>query len=133
MTDYIASYYAATINNHSRYPALEEAITCDVCIIGGGFTGLSSALFLIEAGYDVVLLEGARFGWGASGRNGGQVVNSYSRDIDIIEKHYDRTTADNRLLYGGGVVYGARKPEDIDSLILPKLLKTFTQLRGGRY
>ena len=45
---------------------------CDVCIIGAGFTGLSSALFLTEAGYDVVVLEAARVGYGASGRNGGR-------------------------------------------------------------
>lgn len=45
-------------------------------MIGGGYTGLSSALFLVEAGYNVVVLEAARIGFGASGRNGGQLVNS---------------------------------------------------------
>lgn len=74
MTEHVASYYAATANTFAPYPALNEDIRCDVCIIGGGFTGLSSALHLVEAGYDVVVLEAARIGWGASGRNGGQVV-----------------------------------------------------------
>ncbi|MBP2167454.1 gamma-glutamylputrescine oxidase [Erwinia toletana] len=85
---HVESYYAATANPHADWPQLEESIQCDVCIIGGGFTGLSSALYLTEAGYDVVLLEAARVGYGASGRNGGQVVNSYSRDIDVIQQRY---------------------------------------------
>ena len=65
-------------------------------MIGGGYTGLSSALFLVEAGYNVVVLEAARIGFGASGRNGGQLVNSYSRDIDVIEERYGAESA--RLL-----------------------------------
>ena len=73
---YVESYYAATANPHEPWPQLQESIQCDVCIIGGGFTGLSAALYLTEAGYDVVVLEAARVGFGASGRNGGQVVNS---------------------------------------------------------
>ena len=67
------------------HPTLTEQLECDVCIIGAGYTGLSSALHLVEKGYKVVVLEAARVGFGASGRNGGQIVNSYSRDIDTIE------------------------------------------------
>ncbi|MBP1016659.1 FAD-binding oxidoreductase [Serratia fonticola] len=93
MMEHVASYYAASANPHAPYPQLNEAIRCDVCIVGGGFSGLSSALHLSEAGYDVVVLEAARIGWGASGRNGGQVVNSYSRDIDVIEARYGQQTA----------------------------------------
>lgn len=87
------SYYAATANHHQCWPQLTESIQCDVCIIGGSFTGLSSALFLTEAGYDVVLLEAAQIGFGASGRNGGQVVNSYSRDIEVIQQRYGPNVA----------------------------------------
>ncbi|NIF20476.1 MULTISPECIES: NAD(P)/FAD-dependent oxidoreductase [Pantoea] len=94
--EHTASYYAATTNAHQPWPTLQESIQCDVCIIGAGFTGLSSALFLTEAGYDVVVLEAARVGFGASGRNGGQVVNSYSRDVDVIEQRYGKEIA--RLL-----------------------------------
>ena len=90
---HVESYYAASANPHAPWPALQESIQCDVCIIGGGFTGLSSALFLTEAGYDVVVLEAATIGFGASGRNGGQVVNSYSRDVDVIEQRYGKETA----------------------------------------
>ncbi|KOC91421.1 NAD(P)/FAD-dependent oxidoreductase [Winslowiella iniecta] len=90
---HVESYYAATAHCHQPWPQLTESVQCDVCIIGGGFTGLSSALFLTEAGYDVVLLEAAQIGYGASGRNGGQVVNSYSRDIDVIERRYGANIA----------------------------------------
>lgn len=90
---HVGSYYAATVNAHEPWPELQESVQCDVCIIGGGFTGLSSALFLTEAGYDVVLLEAAKIGFGASGRNGGQVVNSYSRDVDVIEQRYGKDVA----------------------------------------
>ena len=82
---HVNSYYAATRNEVIDFPTLEEAVDCDVCIIGAGYTGLSSALFLAEAGYKVTVLEAAKVGYGASGRNGGQLVNSYSRDVDVIE------------------------------------------------
>ncbi|AWF81717.1 FAD-dependent oxidoreductase [Microbulbifer sp. A4B17] len=67
------SYYAATANDPQEYPHLEGEVEADVCIVGGGYTGLSSALHLAERGYRVVLLEAERIGWGASGRNGGHV------------------------------------------------------------
>ena len=87
-TAHTASYYAASALDKMERPRLQGVIDCDICIVGSGFTGLSSALHLAEAGFDVVLLEGARIGFGATGRNGGQLVNSYSRDIDVIEKNY---------------------------------------------
>lgn len=80
------SYYAASANPSPMREVLKEDITADVCIVGAGYTGLSSALHLLEAGFNVVVLEAAKVGWGASGRNGGQIVNSFSRDIDVIEK-----------------------------------------------
>ncbi|MDO2953348.1 NAD(P)/FAD-dependent oxidoreductase [Aeromonas simiae] len=87
MTGHVNSYYAASANPHVPWPRLEEGLTCDVCVVGGGYTGLSSALHLAERGYKVVLLEASRIGFGASGRNGGQIVNSFSRDIDTIERN----------------------------------------------
>jgi len=68
------------------YPRAAGQMNCDVCVVGGGFTGLSTALHLAEAGYSVVLLEAERIGWGASGRNGGQVINGYARDISEIAR-----------------------------------------------
>lgn len=91
---HVNSYYAATRNFTGDFPVLEQAVDCDVCIIGAGYTGLSSALFLAEAGYSVTVLEAAKVGFGASGRNGGQLVNSYSRDVDVIEERYGDKTAE---------------------------------------
>ncbi|MBW8357347.1 MAG: FAD-binding oxidoreductase [Pseudomonas sp.] len=94
MQTYVNSYYAATRNQTTDYPPLEESVECDVCVIGAGYTGLSSALFLAEAGYSVTVLEAAKVGFGASGRNGGQLVNSYSRDVDVIEERYGEKSAE---------------------------------------
>lgn len=88
-----ASWYAASANPSPERPALEGQIDCDVCVVGAGFTGISAALHLAERGLSVVVLEAARVGFGASGRNGGQIVNSYSRDMDVIEARYGAETA----------------------------------------
>ena len=80
-----ASYYAATANSMPDYPRVQGHIDCDVCVIGGGFTGLSSALHLAERGYAVVLLEAQRVGWGASGRNGGQLGSGQRQDQETLE------------------------------------------------
>ncbi|PMR78807.1 NAD(P)/FAD-dependent oxidoreductase [Billgrantia endophytica] len=93
VNEHVASYYAATANSASRRPALAEDIDCDVCVVGAGFTGISAALHLAEQGRRVVVLESARVGFGASGRNGGQIVNGYSRDMDVIEAKYGAETA----------------------------------------
>ncbi|WP_341520026.1 FAD-binding oxidoreductase [Pseudomonas sp. G.S.17] len=85
-TLYPQSYYAASANPAPPRPQLQGEVETDVCVIGAGYTGLSSALFLLEHGFRVKVLEAAKVGFGASGRNGGQIVNSYSRDIDVIER-----------------------------------------------
>ena len=85
-TPYPASYYAASANSAPARDHLSGDIETDVCVIGAGYTGLSTALFLLEHGFRVVVLEAAKVGFGASGRNGGQIVNSYSRDIDTVER-----------------------------------------------
>ena len=85
-TPYPDSYYAHSANPTPARPALVGEIETDVCVVGAGYTGLSTALFLLEHGFKVTVLEAAKVGFGASGRNGGQIVNSYSRDIDVIER-----------------------------------------------
>ncbi|QJD57923.1 FAD-binding oxidoreductase [Pseudomonas sp. gcc21] len=85
-TPHTASYYAASANPAPPRPPLNGNHDTDVCVIGAGYTGISAALFLLEHGFRVRVLEAAKVGFGASGRNGGQIVNSYSRDIDVIER-----------------------------------------------
>ena len=85
MAEHVDSYYAATANSHPHRPRLEGEISADVCVIGAGFTGISAALHLAERGYDVVLLEANRAGWGASGRNGGQAYNGQRRSQADLE------------------------------------------------
>jgi glycine/D-amino acid oxidase-like deaminating enzyme len=80
---HINSYYAATANDRTRYPRLEGAATADVCVVGGGFSGVATALTLAERGYSVVVLEANVIGWGASGRNGGQVIGGLSGEHTI--------------------------------------------------
>jgi gamma-glutamylputrescine oxidase len=75
---HIASYYAATANPAPDRPALDADVEADVCVVGGGIAGCSTALHLAERGYQVVLLEGRRVGWGASGRSGGQAIAGFS-------------------------------------------------------
>ena len=85
-TPYPQSYYAFSANPVPQRPLLIGECETDVCVIGAGYTGLSTALFLLENGFRVTVLEAAQVGFGASGRNGGQIVNSYSRDIDVVER-----------------------------------------------
>lgn len=90
---YPASYYAATATQMDALPVLKGARRADVCIVGGGYTGLSAALHLAELGFDVVLLEAHRIGFGASGRNGGQVGSGQRQDQDWIEGAVGREQA----------------------------------------
>ncbi len=87
------SYYAATANPFPPLPVLTGQLSCDVCIIGGGYTGLCAALGLAERGYDVVLLEAERIGWGASGRNGGQLGSGHRRGEGELEHAVGREEA----------------------------------------
>ena len=84
--DYIDSYYSATINRGSNYPSLKGNLKSQVCVIGGGFTGLNTAINLAKKGLDVVLIESNRIGWGASGRNGGQLISGFCLS-DYFSKH----------------------------------------------
>ncbi len=79
------SYYAATASREQRFPALQAEVDCDVAIVGGGFAGLSAAIELADRGFKVVVLEARQVGWGASGRNGGQVIAGLACDQSVIE------------------------------------------------
>lgn len=91
--EYPASYYAATATPAQRQPALVGAQRADVGIVGGGYTGLSAALHLAERGYSVALLDAHRVGFGASGRNGGQVGSGQRLDQDDLERRAGNTAA----------------------------------------
>lgn len=90
---YIDSYYASTANAGGARPTLDGAIETEVCVVGGGLAGLSTALGLAERGVSVVLLEARRVGWGASGRNGGFVSGGFSKDLRSLEKQLGREHA----------------------------------------
>lgn len=91
---YPASYYAASAHPAPPRPALAGEVETDVCVVGAGYTGLSAGLDLAEKGYRVVALEGAKVGWGASGRNGGQIVNGLNASLETIAARYGQATAD---------------------------------------
>lgn len=71
------NYYQATAHDVPAFSFLDQDTNVDVCIVGGGYTGLLSALELAERGYSVAVLEAETVGWGASGRNGGQIATGY--------------------------------------------------------
>lgn len=83
--EYPPSWYAAAADHLPPFPAAQGDLTCDVCVIGAGFTGLSTAWHLAKRGYDVVVLDAQRVGFGASGRNGGQVSMGQRREQDDLE------------------------------------------------
>jgi gamma-glutamylputrescine oxidase len=116
MVEHAPSYYAATANRRDARPPLQGSETADVCIVGAGFTGISAALELLERGFSVVVLEAARVGWGASGRNGGQIVNGYSRDLDVIAKRYGQAAGraiGAMAMEGGDIIRERVKKYDI--------------------
>ncbi len=81
---HVQSYYIASAKGEVNYHRLEGAVTADVCVVGAGFTGLSTAIELAEKGFSVVLLEARRVGWGASGRNGGHIIGGFSGEDEMI-------------------------------------------------
>ncbi len=90
---HVLSLYAADVGPQPQRPALAGTRRADVCVVGAGFTGLSTALNLAERGYNVVVLEANRVGWGASGRNGGQVGSAYPADMDWLLRQVGRDDA----------------------------------------
>ncbi len=109
-TAYPQSYYAASANAAPARPELNGEVETDVCIVGAGYTGLSTAIALLENGFKVSIVEAAKVGFGASGRNGGQIVNSYSRDIDVIERSVGPKQAQllGKMAFEGGRIIRER-------------------------
>ena len=91
--DHPDSYYNATQNRQLELSPLDGSCRTDVCIVGGGYTGLSAALHLSKRGYKVILLEARKMGWGASGRNGGQLGSGQRKDQGFLEKKLGKAEA----------------------------------------
>src|SRR5579862_9303256 len=86
--DFERSYYLATARPAERFAPLGDPIEADVVVVGGGATGLSAALHASEAGLSVAVLEGGRIGWGASGRNGGQIIPGLRKGAHELVRLY---------------------------------------------
>ncbi len=79
---YPSSYYFDTAKELYQHPQLRERIDVDVCVVGGGFSGINTAIELAQKGFSVALLEAKRIGWGASGRNGGELIRGIGHNIE---------------------------------------------------
>ena len=105
---YPPSYYAASRNIIRQPKVLESEVNADICVVGAGYSGLSAAISLAEHGFNVVVIEAAEVGWGASGRNGGQVVNGLNASLGTIQRRYGEKTASfvgSLLQEGAGIIY----------------------------
>ncbi len=87
------SYYTATAPLPNKRPPLQGSTSVDVAIVGAGYTGLTAALHLAKAGKSVAVLEAHRVGWGASGRNGGQIHSGQRQEPEWFEKRFNRAIA----------------------------------------
>jgi len=85
--EHAPSWYQVSCDTPT-YPTLTDDISCDVCVVGAGYTGLSTALHLSSLGLSVVVLEAHRVAWGASGRNGGQLGSGFNLDQLTLERQY---------------------------------------------
>ncbi|WP_265501909.1 NAD(P)/FAD-dependent oxidoreductase [Paracoccus beibuensis] len=91
--EYPPSLYAAQSGSQPGFTPLQGEARADVAVIGGGYTGLSAALHLARRGLSVSVLEGQRVGFGASGRNGGQIGSGQRQEVDWLEAQLGRDTA----------------------------------------
>jgi glycine/D-amino acid oxidase-like deaminating enzyme len=96
------SLWAATATPAPPAPPLEESTSADVCIVGGGFAGLSTAVHLAERGIRALVLEAREPGWGASGRNGGQVIPGLKYDPDEIVAMFGAERGQRLIEFAGG-------------------------------
>ena len=133
--EHTGSYYAASVNEVTNYPLLEGAKSVDVCVVGAGFTGTATALSLAERGYSVALVEANRVGWGASGRNGGQIINGMSGLETIRKKHGDGIAdiLDNLRWSGNDIIRERVAKYDIQCDLKDGYLEVATNARQVRY
>ncbi len=116
------NYYAATAPRGEPFPALQENIEADVCVVGGGLSGLSAALELSGRGFSVTLLESRQIAWAASGRNGGQVIVGFACSNSTIEKYVglqDAKRAWDISVEGAKLIYDRMAQFNIDCDFTP--------------
>jgi glycine/D-amino acid oxidase-like deaminating enzyme len=101
MASRAANLWEETAVEAPATPPLEESAKADVIVVGAGYLGLSAALHLAEAGADVVVLDAQAPGWGASGRNGGQIIPGLKYDPDEIEARFGREAGDRLWRFAG--------------------------------
>ncbi len=114
---YPPSYYFSSLKYPQEYPSLTDSISVDICIIGGGFTGIASAIELVERGYNVAILEAHKIGWGASGRNGGQVIKGIGHNLENFRSTIGQQGIDAISAMGteaNQIVFERIKKYDID-------------------
>ena len=120
--EHTTSYYAASANPSRPRARLTGDLNFDICVIGAGYSGLSAALHLAEKGFNVAIVEGARIGWGASGRNGGQIVNGLNASLQTIKRRYGADTASfvaSLVMEGGDIIRERVKTYDIKCDLKP--------------
>ncbi len=131
MAGYIDTYYNRSRARDVAYPSLARDIEVDVCIIGGGLAGLTTALECARAGRKVMILERNRIAWGASGRNGGFVSAGYATSVQNIKRRVHR--ADAETLYRMSIEGVDLVRGNIDTLRIPGADVTPGILRVARY
>ena len=99
--EHTQSWYAASANWQTSYAELLGDVVADVAVVGGGFSGVNTALELAERGYSVTLIEANRIGWGATGRNGGQVIGGIGHSLEPFEREIG--TAGINAIYSMGI------------------------------
>jgi len=122
---YPESYYAATIREPVGHAPLDGSKRVDVCVVGGGYTGLSAALHLASRGYKVALLEAQKIGWGASGRNGGQLGTTLRKAQPELEAEYGKSLAEplwQLAIDSTRTVKGIIEDHNIDCDLTPGIL-----------
>jgi glycine/D-amino acid oxidase-like deaminating enzyme len=129
--DYIDTYYRRTRIDAAAHPSLQGAAAADVCIVGGGLAGLSTAYECLQRGLEVAVLEQHRIAWGASGRNGGFVTAGYATGHAQIARRAGEAGA--KALHDLSVEGVRIVRENIDRLDLPRVDPTPGILRAIRY
>lgn len=132
---YPESWYAATADFLPPQPPARGGQLVDICVIGAGYTGLSAALHLADMGYKVALLEAQRIGFGASGRNGGQLGSGQRMTQDVLEQRHG--LADARKLWQLGeeakaLVKDLISRHDIDCQLKPGVVWAGSSKRAAQ-